>query len=122
MAQRHCTPSSLMVRRRVAPSRTMLPAAHPSRRARCALLRMRSEYVLMRSEYPVLHHHAQPFRSPRDTGVQPPGAAVLEGEAFVEQNHVIPLRTLRFVHGQHVAIVELVIGLALLPRDRLDAA
>jgi hypothetical protein len=31
-----------MVRRREAPSRTMRPAAHPSRRARCALLRMRS--------------------------------------------------------------------------------
>src|SRR5947199_9211197 len=69
-----------------------------------------------------LHHHAQPLRRARDAGVEPSRPAVLERKAFVEQHHVVPLRALRLVHGEHIAVVELVIGLALLPRDRLDAA
>src|SRR6516225_2782770 len=68
------------------------------------------------------YHHAQPFCRPRDAGIQPARTAVLERKALVEQHDVVPLRALRLVHGQHIAIVELVIGLALLPRDRLDAA
>src|SRR6516164_8916872 len=63
-----------------------------------------------------LHNHAQPSGGPRDAGIEPARAAVLEGEAFVEQHDVVPLRTLGLVHGQHVAVIELVIGLALLPR------
>src|SRR5215831_5432272 len=69
-----------------------------------------------------LYHHAQPLRRPRDPGVEPARAAVLERKALVEQHHIVPLRALRFVHGQHIAVVELVIGFALLPRDLLDAA
>src|ERR1700730_14044130 len=70
----------------------------------------------------MLHHHAQPFRGTRDAGVEPSRAAVLERKALVEQHHVVPLRALRFVHREHVAVIELVIGLALLPRDGLDRA
>src|SRR6266478_1585310 len=69
-----------------------------------------------------LHHHAQPFRRARNAGVEPSRAAVLERKALVEQHHVVPLRALRFVHREHVAVIELVIGLALLPRDGLDGA
>src|SRR6476469_258921 len=69
-----------------------------------------------------LHHDAQPFRRPCDAGVEPPRAAVLESKALVEQHHVVPLRALRFVHGEHVTVVELVIGLTLLPWDGLDGA
>src|SRR6267142_2697419 len=114
-----------MVRRRVAPSRTMWPRDRPRpilRDAASRLLRMRYEYVVMRAECVVLHHHAQPFRSPRNTRVEPPGPAILKRKTLVEQHHVVPLRALRLVHGEYIAKVELVIGLALLPRDRLDAA
>src|SRR5438105_40728 len=69
-----------------------------------------------------LHHDAQPFRGARDAGVEPSRPAVLERKTLVEQHHVVPLRALRLVHGEHIAVVELVIGLALLPRDRVDAA
>src|SRR3954454_800885 len=69
-----------------------------------------------------LHHHAQPLRCARDAGVEPSRPAVLERKALVEQHHVVPLRALRLVHREHIAEVELVIGLALLPRDRVDAA
>src|SRR5882757_547846 len=69
-----------------------------------------------------LHHHAQPLRRTRDAGVEPAGAAVLERKAFIEQHHVVPLRALRLVHGQHIAVVELVIRLALFPRDAIDPA
>src|ERR1700742_646775 len=67
-----------------------------------------------------LYHHAEALRRTRDAGIEPSGAAVLEGEAFVEQHHVVPLRSLRLVHGEHVAVVELVIGLALLPGERVE--
>src|SRR6202040_1781308 len=70
----------------------------------------------------MLHHHAQPFRGTRDAGVEPSRAAVLERKALVEQYHVVPLRALRFMHREHIAVIELVIGLALLPRDGLDGA
>src|SRR5580698_325066 len=98
------------------------------------LLRMRNSLEQLRDYYdPVeqvgsrrenadLHHDAQPFRGAGDAGVEPPGAAVLERKALVEQNHVVPLRALRFVHRQHVAVVEFVIGLALLPWNGFDRA
>src|SRR5437667_9512006 len=69
-----------------------------------------------------LHHHAQPLRRAGDAGVEPSRAAVLERKTLVEQHHVVPLRALRFVNREHVTVIELVIGLALLPRDRLDRA
>src|SRR6266576_4512858 len=69
-----------------------------------------------------LHHDAQPFRGTRDAGVEPSRAAVLERKALVEQHHVVPLRALRFVHREHIAVVKLVIGFALVPRYLLDAA
>src|SRR5438552_15226166 len=69
-----------------------------------------------------LHHHAQPLRRAGNAGVEPSRAAVLERKALVEQHHVVPLRALRFVHREHVAVIEFVIGLALLPQDRLDGA
>src|ERR1700730_1265622 len=68
------------------------------------------------------HHDAQPLCRPRNAGIEPPGAAVLECKALVEQHHVVPLRALRFVHREHVAVIELVIGLALLPGDGFDGA
>src|SRR6266581_8896166 len=69
-----------------------------------------------------LHHHAQPLRRAGNAGVEPSRAAVLERKALVEQHHVVPLRALRFVHREHVAVIELVIGFALLPRDGFDGA
>src|SRR6267378_295593 len=69
-----------------------------------------------------LHHNAQPLRGSRDPGIKPPRAAVLKCKALVEQHHVVPLRALRFVHREHIAVIELVIRLALFPRDGLDAA
>src|SRR5262244_1310649 len=68
------------------------------------------------------YHHTQPFRRPRDPRIEPPGAAVLERKALVEQHDVVPLRALRFVHGQHVTVIEFVIGLSLLPGDLVDGA
>ena len=69
-----------------------------------------------------LHHHRQPLRRPRDAGIEPALAAVGKGETLVEQHHVVPLRALRLVHGEHVAVVEFVVRLAPLPVDLLDAA
>src|SRR5437868_15292859 len=83
----------------------------------CARLPSRKLRVVVEA---ALHHYAQPFRRARDAGVEPACTAVLERKTLVEQHHVVPLRALRFVHGQHIAVVELVIRLALLPWDRLD--
>src|SRR6266404_9816634 len=69
-----------------------------------------------------LHYHAQPLRRTGDAGIEPSRAAILERKALVEQHHVVPLRALRFVYREHVAVIELVIRLALLPRDGLDGA
>src|SRR3954449_1704609 len=69
----------------------------------------------------VLHHHTQPFRRTRDAGVEPTCTAVLERKTLVEQHHVVPLRALRFMHREHIAIVELVVRPAFFPRDGLDA-
>src|SRR5207249_10314922 len=84
--------------------------------------RSKSEVVVATVATTWLHDHAQPLRCAGDTGVKPSRAAVLERETLVEQHHVVPLRALRFVNREHVTIVEPVIGLALLPRDRLDRA
>src|SRR6266581_7307136 len=62
-----------------------------------------------------LHHHAQPFCRTRNAGVEPPCSALLERKTLIEQHHVVPLRALRLVNREHIAVVELVIGLALLP-------
>src|ERR1700758_5081371 len=69
-----------------------------------------------------LHNDRKPLRRARYTGVEPAGAAVLEGKALVEQDDVIPLRALRFVHREHVAVVELVVGVSLHQGDLLDPA
>ena len=53
-------------------------------------------------------HHGQSLGRPRETGVEPAGPMLAEGEAFVEQHNVVPLRPLRLVDGERVAIVELV--------------
>src|SRR5438105_1298835 len=69
-----------------------------------------------------LHHHAQPLRRTRHAGVEPACTAILERKTLVEQHHIVPLRALRFVHREHITVVEFVIRLTLLPRDRLDRA
>src|SRR5882724_10061101 len=99
----------------LAPSRTMRRrcASHPPRRGQPAALQ---------DEGNELHHHAQPFCRTRNAGVEPPCAALLERKTLIEQHHVVPLRALRLVNREHIAVVELVIGLALLPRYRLDGA
>src|ERR1700737_5507931 len=108
-----------MVRRRTcAVSNHEAPTfPHPSRRGAGAA---------PQDEAPVgdtrLYHYAQPFRGPPDAGVKPTRAAVLKRETLVEQHHVVPLRALRFVHREHIAVIELVIRLALFPRDGLDRA
>src|SRR6185437_12834459 len=53
-------------------------------------------------------HHGQSLGRPRETGVEPAGPMLPEGEAFVEQHNVVPLRPLRLVDGERVAVVELV--------------
>ena len=68
------------------------------------------------------HHHRQPFRRSCDAGIEPALAAFGKREALVEQHDVVPLRALRLVHGQHIAVIEFVVGLAALPIDLLDAA
>ena len=42
---------------------------------------------------------------------------IAKGPAFVEQHHVFPLRALRLVHGQRIAVVEIIVAAALLPWD-----
>src|ERR1051326_8053588 len=69
-----------------------------------------------------LHHHREPSHRAGDAGVEPALARVGEGEGFVEQHHVVPLRALRLVHGEHVAVVELLVALAHGPFHLLDAA
>src|SRR5437764_1397085 len=69
-----------------------------------------------------LHHYTQPLCRTRNAGVEPARAAVLECKALVEQHDVVPLRALRFVHREDVAVIEFVIRLALFPRDGLDGA
>ena len=67
-------------------------------------------------------HHRQLLRRARDAGIEPALAAVGKREALVEQHDVVPLRALRLVDGQHIAVVELVVGLAPRPVELLDAA
>src|SRR5581483_8981626 len=74
-----------------------------------------------RRSFARLHHDGELLRCPRDAGVEPALAAVGEGEGFVEQHHVVPLRALRLVHGEHIAVIELVIGLAARPIELLEA-
>src|SRR5262249_23261376 len=102
-----------------AASRTIRPQYRPRRILRDAALR---PLLRMRPEHAVLDDDGEPLRRPGDAGVQPARAAVLERKTLVKQHDVVPLRALRLVHGQHIAVVELVIGLALLPRNALDAA
>src|ERR1700686_4703566 len=64
----------------------------------------------------------QPLRRAGDAGIEPAVAAVGKREGFVEQHHVVPLRALRLVDGEHVAEIELVVALALQPFDLLDGA
>src|SRR5882757_2063781 len=78
--------------------------------------------ISLPSDVSASHHHAQPFRRPRDACIVPPRPAVLKRKTLVEQHHVVPLRALRFVHRQHIAVIELVIGFSLLPRYRFDRA
>ena len=54
---------------------------------------------------------------PRDRRVEPALARFLEGPALVEQHDIVPLRALRLVHGQRIAVVEIVEALLLLPGD-----
>src|SRR5262249_35437862 len=71
---------------------------------------------------PTLHDNGEPPRRAGDAGIEPARAAVGEREALVEQHHVVPLRALRLVHGEHVAVVELVVALAWLQVALLEPA
>ena len=68
------------------------------------------------------NHQCQLFGGAGDAGIKPALAAVGKGEGFVEQDDVVPLRALRLVHGEHIAEIEFVIGLAVAasrnPRSR----
>src|SRR5471030_1795678 len=55
------------------------------------------------------HHNGEPLGGARHAGIEPALAAFLKRKAFVEQHHVVPLRALRLVHGEHIAIVEFVV-------------
>src|SRR5439155_186734 len=71
---------------------------------------------------PASHHDGQAFRGPRHAGVQPARTIVRKHAGFVEQHHVVPLRALRLVHGQHIAEVKLVVRFALWPFELIDGA
>src|SRR5947209_8005083 len=71
---------------------------------------------------PISDHDREPLRRAGDAGVEPPRPALRECGRFVEQHDIVPLRALRFVHREHVAVVEFLVALALLPGDRLDRA
>ena len=85
--------------------------------AQLRILRDALDASLPRKDCARLHHDTQPLRRPGDPGVEPARAAVPKRKALVEQHDVVPLRALRLVHGQRVAVVELVVGLALLPGE-----
>src|SRR3984957_2440470 len=56
---------------------------------------------------PSSDHRQLPGR-PREAGIKPTRAVLTEGEAFIEQHDVVPLRPLSLMHGQRVTVVELV--------------
>src|SRR5664280_2843420 len=105
-------------------TKPIFPLATPARSSPARYSqRLRSRRFRWCAEKPQRsHHHGEPLRRPGDAGVEPALAAVGKREALVEQHHVVPLRALRLVHGEHVAVVELVIGFAARPIDLLDAA
>src|SRR4051812_30321146 len=112
-AMRVALPEALLRRTGTIPDAGIVgPAAahHAAKRRHCAA-----------SGHETSHHYAEPLRRPGNAGVEPARAAVLKRKAFVEQHHVVPLRALAFVHGEHIAVVELVIRFSLLPGDLLDA-
>src|SRR5262249_49240275 len=67
-----------------------------------------------------LNHYGQPLGRTGDAGVEPALAALRKCERLVEQHHVVPLRALRLVDGEHVAEIKLVVLLAQRPFERLD--
>src|SRR5947209_16121932 len=69
-----------------------------------------------------LHNYRQPLRGARDPGVEPALAALGKRKGLIEQHHVVPLRALRLVHGEHVAVIELLVFLAQLPVESVDFA
>src|SRR5712671_2394217 len=68
------------------------------------------------------HHHCQSLGGPGDAGVEPALPALGKHRGFVEQHHVVPLRALRLVHGEDIAVVEFLIMLAHRPFDIFDSA
>ena len=46
--------------------------------------------------------------APRDPRIEPTIAVLAKGETLVEEDDFVPLRALRFVHGQRIAEIELV--------------
>src|SRR5690606_15877474 len=65
----------------------------------------------------LLTHDREPLRSSGDPGIKPSLACVAEGEAFVEQHHLVPLRALRLVDCERVAEIEIVVAFLRLPGD-----
>src|SRR5262245_39505644 len=104
-------------------SRAFQPKSQmPGRVVAMKNLRMDALRDVRRAQSAPLHHDRQAFGRARDAGIEPARAAVRKGKRFVEQDDVVPLRALGLVHREHVAEVELVIALALLPRDLLEPA
>src|SRR5215213_3044090 len=68
------------------------------------------------------HHHCQSLGRPGDAGVEPALPALGEHRGFVEQHHVVPLGALRLVHGEDIAVVELIEAFAHRPFETFDAA
>src|SRR5450631_2776170 len=54
------------------------------------------------------HNNCQPLRGAGNAGVEPAVAVFAKRETFVEQHHLVPLRPLRLMHGQRVAIIEFI--------------
>src|ERR1700691_431782 len=62
----------------------------------------------MSMRLPPSSDHSQLPGRPREAGVKPARPMLAEGEAFIEQHHVVPLRPLSLMDGERIAIVELI--------------
>ncbi len=54
------------------------------------------------------YDNRQPLRGAGNAGIEPAIAVFAKREAFVEQNHMVPLRPLCLMHGERIAIIELI--------------
>src|SRR5450759_3929875 len=83
------------------PARAGVQAANPAKNRRRVGM-TRPLYASMS------YNNRQPLGGAGNTGIEPAVAVFAKREAFVEQDDIVPLRPLRLMHGQRIAIVEFV--------------